>query len=188
MSIFSEQILKALNDYKRLLKRYVSSQERENAIIKIGIKRKSLKLDNDVILFNKAHRVLQDIEYWLKKLNRTGTEYSGITGFYQYLNACLSQYQVENNAIVHVTQKVSCALVQAIQLVSLPLSQLSDSHVSKLEECIHLITKFGTKEQHGMLANAVKQQKTNEVNSNLPPALDKFIQNHCDNWHEELCC
>lgn len=182
MSIFSEHILKLLNDYKRLLRRYVSGVEREKAIINLGIKRKSLKFDNDVILYNKAHRVLKDIEYWTDKLNRTATEYSGIDEFYEHLESYLSNYRVDGNAVVHITQRVSCALVQAIQIISLPEAKLSDSNVSKLDDCIQTIAKFGTKDQRNMLAKALNKQRTHNNNANLfTPALDSFVKSYCDN-------
>jgi len=181
MSIFSEHVLKLLNDYKRLLRRYVTNTEREKTIINLGIKRKSLKFDNDVILYNKAHRVLQDIDYWREKLNRTATEYSGIDEFYEHLKNYLSQYRVEGNAIIHMTQKVSCALVQAIQIISLPASKLSDSSVLKLDDCIQTISKFGNKDQRIMLANALNKQRAQSLNTHLfTPALDSFVKNHCD--------
>src|SRR4051794_38688117 len=112
MSIFSEHILKLINDYKRLLRRYLSNSEREKTIISLGIKRKSLKYDNDVILYNKAHRVLSDIMYWSSKLNRVAGEYSGVDEFYQHLQNYLSNFRVEHNVVVHISQHASRALVQ----------------------------------------------------------------------------
>lgn len=186
MSIFSERILKSINDYKRLLKRYVSTADREKAIINLGIKRKSLRFDNDVILYNKAHRVLQDIQYWREKLNRTATEYSGIDEFYEYLKSYLSNYRIEGNIIVHITQRVSCALVQAIQIISLPESKLSDNNVSKLDDCIQTIAKFGSKDQRTMLAKALNKQRTTYSNPHLfTPALDSFVKNYCDTLQRE---
>lgn len=181
MSIFSEHILKSLNDYKRLLRRYLSGTERDKAIIDLGIKRKSLKFDNDVILFNKAHRVLSDIEYWSSKLNRIATEYSGIDEFYQYLKKYLSQYRVENNMVVHVNQRVSCALVQAIQIISLPETNISDSNVLKLDDCIETVAKFGTKDQRIMLAKALREQIATMNSTNISsPTLDSFVKNYTE--------
>lgn len=181
MSIFSEHILKSLNDYKRLLRRYLSNNERDKAIINLGIKRKSLKFDNDVILFNKAHRVLSDIEYWSVQLNRTATEYSGIDEFYHYLKSYLNQYRIESNAIVHVNQKVSCALVQAIQIISLSKSEISDDDVSKLDDCIQTVAKLGTKDQRIMLAKALHNQQSEDSQwSIFTPTLDNFIKSHND--------
>ncbi|MBA2655195.1 MAG: hypothetical protein H0U71_09065 [Gammaproteobacteria bacterium] len=180
MSIFSEHILKLLNDYKRLLRRYLSTTEREKTIINLGIKRKSLRFDNDVILYNKAHRVVKDIEYWTAKLNRTATEYSGIDEFYQHLKSYLTHYRIENSSVVHVTQKVCCALVQAIQIISMTPSQLSETTVSKLDDCIQTIAKFGTKDQRTMLANALNKQRQDENPNLFTPALESFVKNHCD--------
>lgn len=178
MSIFSEQVLKLLNDYKRLLKRYLATNERENTILKLGIKRKSLKSDNDVILFSKAHRVLEDIEYWSSKAIRVATEYSGVDEYYQHLKKYLENYQIENNAIVHVTQRVSCALVQAIQLIALPSS---DSNVSKLDDCISTVAKFGTKDQRVMLAKALHAQTTDTNSVTIySPILDNFVKNNVE--------
>lgn len=187
MSVFSEHILKSLNDYKRLLRRYLSNSDRDKAIINLGIKRKSLKFDSDVILYNKAHRVLSDIEYWSAKMNRMATEYSGIDEFYQYLKNYLSQYRVENNAVVHINQRVSCALVEAIQIISLPDSKLSESRVLKLDDCIKTVATFGTKDQRVMLAKALRNQKSlGNTISIYSPTLDNFVRNHAEGQTEEL--
>lgn len=180
MSIFSGHILKSLNDYKRLLRRYLSTTERGKAIINLGIKRKSLKFDSDVILYNKAHRVLKDIEYWSAKLNRVATEYSGIDEFYQYLSNYLSQYRVENNVIVHVNQRVSCALVQAIQIIALPHSELSDSNLLKLDDCIETVAQLGTKDQKTMLAKALRKSSADNRLNIYSPTLDNFIKNNIE--------
>lgn len=180
MSIFSEHILKSLNDYKRLLRRYLSNSERESAIINLGIKRKSLKSDSDVILYNKALRVLEDIEYWSAKLNRVATEYSGIDEFYNYLKNYLSQYQVENNTVVNVNHRASCALVQAIQLIGLPEKALN-SQAAKLENCIETIAKFCTKDQRRMLARALCDQKNEGKNIiTTSSTLENFVRNNLE--------
>ncbi len=167
MSIFSEHVLKLLSDYKRMLKRYLSDAERKQMLISLGIKRKSLKFDTDVILYNKLQRVLNDIEYWNKRTNRTATEYSGVEKFYQYLKKYLSNYRLENNLVVHVTQRVSCALVQAIQIVSSSKTTVSDSNALKLNDCIQTVAKYGTKAQRLMLAKALHKQQADSNNANL---------------------
>lgn len=179
MSIFSEAILKLLNDYKRLLKRYVSTKEREDAIINIGIKRKSLKFDNDVILYNKAHRVLKEIEYLTSSLNRPATEYSGIKEFYEHLKNYLAQYRVDNNKIVHIHQQVSCALVQAIQIIAMPPAKLCENKLSLLDDCIQIIIKFGTEDQRVMLTKAFIGQQIEKYDmlELHTPSLDNLIKN-----------
>lgn len=177
MSIFSEHILKLLNDYKRILKRHLSTKEREKTIIDLGLKRKSLKFDTDAILYNKAHRVLKDIEYWTAKYNHAATEYSGIDEFYSHLKKYLNNYRIDSSQIVHMTQQVSCALVKAIQLISLPDAMLCDSHTHKLDDCIQTVVKFGTKDQRIMLAKALHNQK-NRTATIFTPALDNFVKNH----------
>lgn len=176
MSVFSDYILKLLNDYKRILKRYMSVEEREKTIIELGLKRKSLKSDNDAILYNKAHRTLKNIEYWTCRASHTATEHSGIDEFYQHLKKYLNDFRIENNFVVHMSQKVSCAIVQAIQLMALPVTKLSENSTSnKLNSCIQTVAKFGSKEQRIMLANALQTQKGR--NSNIfGPILDKFTK------------
>jgi hypothetical protein len=176
MSIFSERILKSLNDYKRLLRRYLTPSEREKAIINLGIKRKSLKFDSDVILYNKAQRVLNDIDYWSERLCRTATEYSGVNEFYNHLKEYLSHYQIENNAIIHITQRVSGSLIQAIQLIS--SAPLPESAANKLEEYIHTIVKYGTKDQRIVLAKALHASR-NEIPQLCNPTMDNFVKVHC---------
>ncbi len=177
MSTFSKYILKLLNDYKRLLRRYVSTTEREKIIINLGIKRKSLKFDNDVILYNKAYRVIQDIEYWTEKTQRTAAEHSGVDEFYQHLKNYLSQYRVENNLIVHVTQKISCALVQAIQLAS--SKHLTEEDLSKLENCIQSVKKYGSADQQSVLLKALKQHSPATANL-FAPMFEPLLQSQAE--------
>lgn len=174
MSVFSDYILKLLNDYKRILKRYMSAEERENTIIELGLKRKSLKSDNDVILYNKAHRTLKNIEYWTSRSSHNATEHSGIDEFYQHLKNYLNDFRIENNQVVHMSQKVSCAIVQVIQLLALPATKLCEnSNSNKLNSCIQTVAKFGTKEQRTLLANALQTQKV-QNSTVFGPILDKF--------------
>jgi hypothetical protein len=179
MSIFSEYILKLLNEYKRVLKRYVSPSQREKTIIELGLKRKMLKFDSDVILYNKANRVLHDIENWTKNSINTATEYSGIDEFYQHIKNYLSEYRIEGNQIIHTSQKVSRALVQAIQLISLSHMKLSNQTTQKLEECVQTINHFGSKDQRILFAKAIIQQKNNYRDFGLVQ-LDNFMKSHED--------
>jgi hypothetical protein len=136
-----------------------------------------LKFDNDAILYNKAQRVLSDIEHWTAKLDRTATEYSGVDEFYLHLKEYLSHYAVEKNAIVHVNQRVSCALVQAIQLIA--CAPLSEQNTTKLEECIQTISKHGEKEQRIMLAKALHKTH-NDIPQFHSPIMDNFVSAHCN--------
>jgi hypothetical protein len=173
MSTFSSNVLKLLNSYKRLLRRYVSPAEREKTIVGLGIKRKSLKLDNEVILYNKVQRVIKDIEYWIKKLNCNAVEYSGINEFYNHIKAYFDQYRVEKDKVIHITQKVSCALVHAIQIIS--MSTLSDTHTSQLDNCIKTIIQFGTTDQKTMLANTLQKAELALKENLLKPLRDSLV-------------
>jgi hypothetical protein len=152
MATFSEHILKLLNDYKRLLKRHLSITEGRQAIIDLGLTHKSLKFDTDVILHNKARCVVKDIES-REALDRITGEYSSIHKFYQHLISYLANYQIENDAVIHITQKVSCALVEAVQIVSITKSELSGNQTSRLDDCTKIIEKFGTQDQRTLLAD-----------------------------------
>lgn len=185
MSVFSDYILKMLNDYKRVLKRYMSLEEREKTVIELGLKRKSLKSDNDVILYNKAHRALKNIEYWTSRSNHTATEYSGIDEFYQHLKRYLNDFRIDNNQVVHMTQKVSCAIVQAIQIMSLPDVKISENNMtSKLNIYVQTVAKFGTKEQRTMLANALQTHKTRN-NHLYGPIFDNFSRCQRDSFAQD---
>jgi oligoendopeptidase F len=175
MATFSERTLKLLNDYKRMiLKRYISPEERKQTINELGLKRKSLKFETDVILYNKAHRVLKNIENWTGKLGNTATEHSGIDEFYQHLKKFLNDFHIAHGRVVHITQAASRAVVQTIQVLSLPEPKLS-KEAHKLDDLIQTIIKFGTSEHHAMLSKAMDEHKDSD-SSILSPVLKNFTK------------
>jgi hypothetical protein len=170
---FSEHTLKLLNDYKRMiLKRYLSTEERKQMMTKSGLNRKSLKFDTDVILYNKAKLVLKDIEDWTSKLGNTAMEHSGIDEFYQHLKKYLNDFHIADGRVVHTTREVSRAVVQTIQVLSLPEPKLS-KEAHKLDALIQTIIKFGTNEHQAMLSKAIDEHKDSD-SSILSPVLKNF--------------
>ncbi|WP_053097947.1 hypothetical protein [Candidatus Coxiella mudrowiae] len=73
--------------------------------------------------------------------------YSEVGHFLQHLREFLENYEIENNHVIHRSQKASRALVQAIQLLTLPHNQLTEEIKEKLAHCNKVIATFGSEEQ-----------------------------------------
>lgn len=168
MTFFSESMFKLLTEYKRVLKRYFKPEDRLIKIDDLELQRKLLKYADDIGLFHKAHRVLNDIEQWNNTTTNSPTEYSGIEEFYQHLKNQVNEYRLENGKLVNITQQASRAIVDAVQLMGLPEPQLTQPIAKKLDQCIYIVAKFGSKEQQDVFIKALKTQKNRLVNFFLP--------------------
>src|SRR5690242_16668396 len=114
MSVFSETITKALNDYKTILKRNLSSKEKAAKLNALGLKREQLQQANDLALYSKAQQVLKEITQSIEFPNdndNTPSWYCGLHEFYKHLQDIVANYYVSQNTVIHVTQQSSRALV-----------------------------------------------------------------------------
>jgi hypothetical protein len=174
MSVFSEIITKALNDYKLILKKNLSSSKKAAKLAALGLKRQQLKQANDVGLYKKAQQVLQDLEQSIEfPDDNTPSWYCGLHEFYKYLQAILADYYLQQNTVIHITQQSSRALVDAIQLMGLADKALDTQIAGKLDQCGQTVARFGSKEQQEKLAYALKLHKGRNTSFFLP-LLDNF--------------
>ena len=168
MFIFAKIILKLLSDYKSIIKKHHTHAEWIAKINKLGLKRKVLKNDNDAALYHKAHKVIEDISAYLNQ-NPQGISswHSGLDEFCQHLKNIMSEYKLENNQVVHLSQHVSRTLVEALQLIN-----HTDVHkptvANKLEQCGQVVAKYGTRQQQELFSKALKNSQLHDVNLFLP--------------------
>lgn len=179
MSVFSEKIIKALNSYKAILKKNLSSQEKAAKLNALGLRRKQLQEANDVALYSKAQQVLKDIALSIEVPNdyETSSWYCGLHEFYKHLQDILATYYISHNTVMHVTQQSSRALVDAIQLMSLADTALDQKIATKLDQCGQTVAKFGSKEQQEKLVYALKLHKERNVSFFLPllSSFEKYL-------------
>ena len=161
MSIFSETMIKAIADYRFLLRRYLSQVERMTKLQKLKL-RDSDTYESDLALYEAAKGIVTDIENNMETANQGYYSYSGIQEYCKFLSEYLENYHVENNQVVHRAQKASRALMTAIQLTSLPRERLNDSVTKQLFDCNKTVAGFGSHEQCELqLQTLARQQAEN---------------------------
>jgi hypothetical protein len=169
MSGFSERIVKALNDYKTIIKRELSPKKRAAKLSALGLKRQQLKKTGDLALYSKTEQVLKDIEQAIELPDDNAPSwYCGLYEFYKHLKGILADYHVHQSTVIHLTQHSSRALVDAIQLMSLENNDLDKQIASRLDQCGKTVAKLGSKEQQEKLAYALKLHKERNTDFFLP--------------------
>lgn len=173
-SIFAETIAKAIHEYRTMLRKHLPQSERMVRLSQLNLKDPAI-YDSEVSLFHTAHRIVDDIEQNVKNAEQGYYSYSGIIQFAKYLKQYLNKYELENNQVIHRTQKASRAIVQAIQLITLPSNRLSESIATKLLKCNEMIATFGSNEQFELhMGNLEKYKTVNEEFYN--PIIAQFKQ------------
>lgn len=157
--IFSNIILKAISDYKLLLRRTLPAKECSARIISMGIKRTQLRKIGDVALYNIALKIIEKLEEYVSHEGKENIFYSGAEEFLLYLKKLLNQYHIEGNRVTHATQSASCALVDAIQLISLPEHKHTIDIIEKLIKAIHTVVRYGSKDQLTMFTDIIKKHE-----------------------------
>ncbi len=165
---FDKKILKLLNDYKLILRKHVARQEWAKKIHALGLKRKQLRMDDEIKLYHKAHKVVEDIMSWTDNANNTASWYSGIDEFCQHLKNVLAEYQIDNDKILHTSQYASRAMVEAIQIMKMPHARLTLALAEKLDACGQIIAHHGTREQQEIFTKSLKNYQHADINFFMP--------------------
>jgi hypothetical protein len=161
---FSERILKAISEYKLILRKNMPTLEASSKIRSSGLKRMQLRDADDLSLFDIANKIVKDLEDYVVRENKAANYYSGAEEFLRHLKNILDDYRVEDNKVVNITHKTACAVMDAIQLVALPESKLSTEAIEKIRKCVAIISKYGDREQIDLLKKAVKVNKERLMN------------------------
>ena len=144
-SIFLETISKAIRDYRKMLRRHLSQSERMTKLAELNLKH--LDYENEVALYRTAQRIVQDIEINLDVQNKNYYTYSGAGNFGRYLKEFLMNYIIEGAYVIHRAQKASRALIEAIQLIMLPIDRLTPSVLETINRNSMTIAHYGSEEQ-----------------------------------------
>jgi len=162
MSVFSETMKKAINIYRGMLRKYLPQAERITKLHELNLKNPQL-YENEIALFHTGHTIISDIK---KNLNQSANgyySYSGVSSFGEHLKAFLKNYEIEGSSVVHRSQKASRAIIQSIQLLTLPKDKLTSEIASRLSRCNEIIVKYGSEEQQDLhkstLQNTIRKQQ-----------------------------
>lgn len=175
-SIFFETMGKAISDYRLLLRRYLPQAERQAKLIELNLKDPA-HFKSEMGLYKLGLVIIEDIEKNMKTPNKGYYSYSGISMFAEYLKEFLGNYEVDGQNIVHRAQRASKALIQAIQLVSLPKDQLDEKIAQKLSDCSKIIATYGSKEQILLHRSNLERQRAQN---------EKFYSQILDGYRECL--
>jgi len=164
MTIFTETALKAICDYRQLLKRYLNPIQRDSKLEELNLKNGFTHYP-DTKLFRIAQNIVTDIERNLGNHSQGYYAYSGVRKFGEYLKDFLNEHEVEGEAeVVHRTQKASRILLEAIQLINLPKERLTPATIEKLTQCNEILASFGSAEQQSVYREAIERMRErNEV-------------------------
>ncbi len=161
MSIFSETMVKAISDYRFLLRRYLSQADRMSKLQKLKLRDSDI-YTSDLALYETGKAIIEDIKDNMAISNQSYYSYSGIQEFCNYLSEYLDNYHIEDDQVVHRAQKASRALITAIQLSALSRENLDESIAKQLFECNRTVVGFGSPEQCELqLQTLARQQPTN---------------------------
>lgn len=164
MSPFIDKTREFIYHYKQILKRYLPLKHYNEKIKSLEIKRKDLKGSTDVHLFHTIHRILADVKIWYTTHHMPASEFSGIQAFHDHMNGFIEQYSLEQNKIVNHNHRATKATIDAIQLLSQPLTH---TILEKLKHHINTLRHFGTSEQINTLRKALSR-KANSAEEALP--------------------
>lgn len=160
MSLFSDTMVKAINDYRLLLRRHLKQVERVIKLQQLRLRDNTI-YESDVALYSIGQAIVADIKANLLNMRVYNQfhAYSGIQQFCEYLETYLNNYEIENGKVVHRAQKASRALLKSIQLISLPIESLTDRIKKELCQCNEIIVEYGSKDQQDMQLQTLMRQE-----------------------------
>ena len=157
MSDFHNKILKAISDYKLILRKTLPAVQCTTKMRTLGIKRKSMRGVDGVGLYKIGLKIIDDLKnnIIVNKNKKSANSYSGVKEFLQYLQELYTQYDIESNRVVHVGQKSSCALVDALQLISMAKGEFTKEMLHRIKRYGNIIDLYGNEEQKKMFFEAI---------------------------------
>lgn len=167
MTVFYRIILKAINDYKAMLKRSLAATEYAAKVRNLGIKRTYIKNSDEIKLYEIGLKIIAELEQQTaitSKREKSVNFYYGTEEFLQYLKKLLAEYIIEDDRVINVSQKSSCALVSAIQLIDKAKIKLTDEVAEQIHQCVCIIAKYGNKEQKTVFNKIISSNKPLHMN------------------------
>lgn len=158
MSDFYNVVLKAISDYKLILRRNLSAIKCAAKIQELRIKRNHIRNIDEIGLYKIGLKIIAELKKHavVSPRDRSNNFYHGSEEFLKYLEELFDKYLLEEDRVVHVRQKVTCSLVAAIQLVALYRKNFTKEIIKKIEEhrvCVH---KYGSAEEKKLFADKVQ--------------------------------
>lgn len=167
MSNFAETIASAIADYRLYLRKnkHIDQATRVSKLTKLKLKDVTI-YSGDVVLYNTAIAILNDISNTIDMPEEGYYAYSGIVRYYNHLKDFIADYALEYKndelILIHRGQRASRAILDAIQLVnSKPAHVLTDSIKRSMYACQDTILKYGSDQQFEIYRSHLLQLKPN---------------------------
>lgn len=180
MSVFSETMKKSISIYRQMLRKYLPQAERINKLQQLNLKNPQL-YENDIALYHTGHAIVADVEKNLDDSVYGYYSYSGVGSFSQHMKSFLENYVIEGTQVIHRSQKASRALVQAIQLLTVPREKLTDEIAEKLAKCNVIIARFGSEEQRELHRTSLQNTIRKYQDQNTA-----FYRSVLNNFHQRV--
>lgn len=145
-TMFVETVSRAISDYRQILKKYLSPQERASKIAELRLKDHTI-FDDEPTLYRVVHYILKDIEKNISVPNEGYYSYYGIVRFAKYLREYVDNYSLEGNVVIHKAQKASNLLIKIIQILSVPGEQFNEKLAQEVIAAHPAIIELSSKEQ-----------------------------------------
>lgn len=180
MSVFYLTITRAINDYKALLRRNLPAKICSDKLKNLGIKRKQLRLANELELFHIAQKIITDLENApVKDKKQYSASYCGSHQFLQHLKNIVLEYTIEEQTIIHIGQMAARALVAGLQLIATHGHELAENNyiAKKLIEYSHIIIKHGNMKQIKILTTAITQHRAqhSHYSAKIPQEIENLL-------------
>lgn len=170
---FNAKISHLLNEYKATLRRNLTLSAAKHKIAKLHIKRQQLKDADSIILYQTAQLVLADLKLQLNSSLQIASWHSGLDEFYRHFYQVFTEYRLEQNRIIHINQNVSAKLLEAMQLMNLPVDQLDLSIAGQIDQLNKIIAKDGNERQRSLHLKAL-QTHQKRFQLFFKPLIDSF--------------
>lgn len=168
MTPFKIKTISFVNDYRRILRRFVSDQTREEIIAKLQLKEKKLRHKTELELYHLGYMILHDIEKWRINGRDDKPEHCGVTQFYRELKSYLTQFRIINRQVINLCQVVSNAMLHMLQLVHQPSS---DNVFTQLNQHLNVIQEHATIAEKSKLLAMIKRSESTNTQAYHPLIL-----------------
>lgn len=169
MQNFTQVASKLLLEYRNLIKKHSPEDSAERLAI-FGLNKKIT--DQDVVLYQTIIKILQ-VEGEDQLALKPSLRYSGITQFLNHLQEFIAEFRLFKGKVVHPGQASSRAMIELIQLLSLPHSRLNEAMSNRIQNSLWVIAKLGDEQQKSRLFNALEEQ-LNRLPLFFTPLLNKY--------------
>jgi hypothetical protein len=163
MCDFSNFILKIISEYKALLRRHFTAQEVTKKIRRLKLNRMCIRDTNNLSLFYIGEKIIKDLEKYVatRYENRTSSTsfYFGAEEFLKHFKRGMAEYCVADDSVIHTKKAASCAMVEAIQLLDTPESEMNMEVCTKLDRCLGLVVEHGTPEVVEFVKKTIRSNK-----------------------------